>query len=438
MSVLIPRSSLDKTQIGHISNLLVMQPKEPWVQSNRFTPIEPKPPIVFYHLDGEQVAVPFMFGAALTKTIPNDNKSYPSAPFSFTGSLLSYQTEAAESALKQINQFRTTTLNLYPGFGKTVLASWLASKVGLLTLVLFHREFLAEQWATTFREFTNAKTWIVGQPVPQDGAHVILCMDTRISQLPKEYLAQVGCLMIDEVHCFCTPSHVNCLLATQPRVIIAMSATLERDDGMHSMIHAMCGQHAISKISSKPFQVIKLLTGITPETKQGTRGIDWSQLNKTLAESPQVNSLILDLVRENVGERKILILTALVSHTQTLCQMINNMGIHADYMAGTKKTYNDPQVLVGTVSKIGTGFDEKTVCSNYGGKRIDMAIVAFSTKKATLLEQTVGRAFRAEFPTIIHLVHDNSTIKRHWGIAQKWYLSRNGKITEFRRSFPQS
>jgi len=104
------------------------------------------------------------------------------------------------------------------------------------------------------------------------------------------------------------------------------------------------------------------------------------------------------------------------------------MGESVDSMAGTKSTYSDSRILVGTISKIGTGFDEKTACPNFNGVRINMLILCTSIKKASLLEQSIGRVFRAEMPVVIDLVDDNPILKRHWKERQKWYISRNGTI----------
>ena len=45
-----------------------------------------------------------------------------------------------------------------------------------------------------------------------------------------------------------------------------------------------------------------------------------------------------------------------------------------------------------------------------------------------MLVQNVGRVFRAEFPTVMHLVDNDSIFKNHWSKAQKWYIARGGII----------
>jgi hypothetical protein len=43
---------------------------------------------------------------------------------------------------------------------------------------------------------------------------------------------------------------------------------------------------------------------------------------------------------------------------------------------GQKKGYNDSHVLVGTVSKMGVGFDEANVCENFQGVKSDTLVLA--------------------------------------------------------------
>jgi hypothetical protein len=314
----------------------------------------------------------------------------------------------------------------------TILGAYLASKAGLLTIVLAHRKTLLGQWQNTFHKVTDAQTWIVGnEPMPAR-FNVIICLDKRVKKLGDDLVKRVGMLIIDEAHVFCTPDHVDDLLRFQPRYIIAETATLKRDDDMDRMITALCGLQQISREMTKEFYVYKLATGIAGqrESRKGGQGVNWNVLMSSLTSNPHRNQLIVDVVAKN-PDRKILVLTGLVKHVKTLYQMLKEKGESVDYMCGNKKMYADSRVLIGTISKIGTGFDEESFCRDYGGKRIDLAILVQSVAKSALLEQSVGRAFRAHLPNIIHFVDADPTIERHWKrVARPWYKSRGGTIKE--------
>ena len=215
--------------------------------------------------------------------------------------------------------------------------------------------------------------------------------------------------------------------------IIINSATLnKRRDGMQSMIHAMVGKHGVFKASTKPFVVYKLLTGISVELEQNSQGdTNWSKLVTDLAFHPLRNEFIINLVERNPNF-KIMILTLSKPHAFQLKDTLAKRGISVDVLAGTKKMYHDSQVLIGTLSKIGTGFDEATFCRDFKGRKSDMMILCGSTKDEGGLEQFTGRVFRAEFPTIIDLVDDNHICKNHWRIRKNWYYERGGKIKVYK------
>lgn len=442
MAVRIRRSDLTDEHVEKIRKFLFIQPVQPPVYGQpKFYQAQPKPPIIFYIYDqaSGEVILPYTFAWILLGKQPNIDIAYVLAPFQFTGELFEHQVPVEEEAYQHLMQKGATTIGLYPGFGKTVVGAKLAARLGLFTIVLYHREFLGPQWATTFKENTTASVWIVGgTPSPCHMPNITLCMATRVHQLPAEYRSRIGCMIIDEAHAFCTPSRIDCLLGFFPRYVIAETATLERDDGTHAMIQAICGLHGIFRSSTKPFQVVKIETGFNPPTSQTAQGrLNWSELVKTLATDPYRNQLILDLVKAH-PERKIMILTGLISHTQELCKKLREMGEIADYMSGTKKSYSDSRVLVGTISKIGTGFDEKTACPDFNGVRIDMLILVTSIKKLSTLEQSVGRVFRAQSPIVFDFVDNNSTLKSHWSARQNWYKSRMGTVTVWKMKYPES
>lgn len=422
MAVAVSRCSIKPETASSIRKMLCFQPE----CNSRYAHLVAREPVLFYLLDDETVHLPYRFGASLLGAMSTPDK--PKVDLKFTGSLLAHQEPVAAEAFNQLQTYGTTTIGLYPGFGKTVVGALLACKLGLVTVVLVTRQILTTQWKTTFESFTDAPVSIVGVD-PLDRP-VLICMDGRIDLIPDK--DKIGLVIIDEAHLFCTPNRVRCLLAFHPRYVIAETATLIREDGMHKMIQSICGTHGIFIASSKPFQVTKLVTGIKPERERNSQGgVDWAALTRSLLFNQKRNALIVSIVEAN-PTMKILILTSQVEHVLYLHEEIKKKGISCDYMAGSKKSYEDNSVLIGTISKLGTGFDQATSCGTWNGVRINLLILCCSFKKEALLEQNIGRVFRAEFPYVVHLVDDDNIIKSHWTVAAKWYKARNGTVVEHR------
>ena len=444
MAVSVFKSDLTPSQISQIRKYLFMQPLLPTVPLLNRYDTTPKPPILFYLTQGDQILLPYIFASALLQKPVNQELNHPRCRFEFKGELYEHQIPIAQEALNHIQTKGTTTLGLPCGQGKTVYGAYLASQFGLYTVVLCNREFLGNQWAKTFEEFTSATTWIVptGEiKFPQKMPHITLCMDSRVENLPWEYRARIGLMIIDEADTLCTPSRVPCLLGFQPRHVIAETATLTREDGMHTMIQAICGTHGIFKTSNKAFTVVKLQTAYEPETKKTVQGrLDYNALCQTLAESDYCNRVIVEIIRAN-PERKILVLTSRIDQVNYLHEKLTQLEEHVDKFAGNKKSYRDSRILIGTIPKIGVGFDERNACPDFNGIRLNLLILASSIKANSIetarrLEQSIGRILRSENPIVIDIVHDNSTLKSHWYKRRPWYISRNATIHEVKLSGP--
>jgi hypothetical protein len=420
---------LTPVHIETIQNMLTLKPE---ISYNKYSKEATPEPIIFYYIRDTMLYLPYLFASSLFQIIPNLNQPFLNTNLTFTGTLRPNQITVAVEAWNQLQKIGTTTLGLYPGFGKTILGAELASRAKLLTLVLVHREILTTQWKKTFEDVTNGKVWIVGEPRPPETCTVIICMDTRCELIPKEVQDQVGFLIIDEAHAFCTPNHVACLLTFQPKYIVVESATLERDDGMETMIYAICGTQGVFREFNTPFNVVKILTNTKPIRKLNRmKEIDYIALRSDTLFDPRRNQIILELTARNLN-CKILILTALVDHAVYLHRALLQRGIKSDCLCGTKKGYEDATVLVGTISKIGTGFDQANFCPTYDGRPFDLLILVTSIRKTSALVQNVGRLFRSKtVPTLYHLVDNDDIFKNHWNRCRKWYLKHGGVITEY-------
>lgn len=412
-----------------IRTMLSLYPANSYNKYNRY--YKPQP-IIFYIEENNIMYLPYLFAASLFQIIPNLNIQHIITNLNFTGTLRDYQIPVEEEAWTHLEKLGTTTLGLRPGFGKTIVSAKLASRIKLLTVVLVNRTILLNQWKYTFETYTNARVWVIDNsskiPTYYD---VIICMDTRWHLIPIEIRNLCGILIIDESHLFFTAGHVKCLLAFPVKYIIMNSATLLRDDELHSMGYALCGEHGVFREINQPFTVMKLNTNTKPVrsfNRQG--GVDWTALVAATLMDERRNRIIFEVVRRNL-QYKILILTALRDHATLLHDGIDKMGITCDYLCGNKKGYIDSNVLVGTCSKIGTGFDPATSCPTYAGRPFDLLILACSMKKYNMMVQNIGRVFRAEMPYVIHLVDDDDIYRNHWLKARRWYVTHGGTVTEY-------
>ena len=429
------RISLDKITNEHkkiITKQLYLQPKKTNFAANKFCNVE-KDPVLFYWVDkpNNEIILPYTFANILFQTHINSTLSFPSGSFNFMGQLREEQKTPMKKALEQLNNLGTTTLALPTGFGKSLCSIYLASILisngtGGLVLILTNRETIQSGWINNINSSTDAKTWVIeSKPQIPSQCNIILSMDGRFQKIPKEIKKMISILVIDEAHNFSTPTKISILLGTCPKYIIACSATLERPDDMHQMIQNMVGLHKVEVKNNKKFKVIKVNTGIKTELVKNKMGtVDFSALTRDLSFNPKRNAIIIDFVEQN-KQSKFMILSWSKDHCTLLYEILKKRGESVDILSGTKSKYIDSRILIGTISKISTGFDAKNVAIDFDGIDIDTLIFTASTKSHNLHIQSIGRVFRSDCPTILELVDDNRISKSHWRARKKNYDEMN-------------
>lgn len=310
--------------------------------------------------------------------------------------------------------------------------------------ILAHRSILFDQWIDSFTKFTNAK----GQMVGTDGildpnadyyifniAYVHKKWNKKLqSWTPKKlgiYKNQIGLLIVDEAHMACATEMSRALLYFNPRLMLGLTATPIRKDGMDKVLELYFGEYEKTQIIRKatdPFTVYRLPTEIKPIFTRNSFGKkDWNSVINSLVENETRNKLIIDLIIK-FHEFNIIVLTKRKNHCNLLSKMLDDAQITNTVMVGTTKTYdNTARVLLSTYSKLGVGFDDT---------RLNMLIVACSV---TEVEQYAGRLRDAvgKKRVIIDLVDNDSNCLSHWQERRKWYISRNGTIKNYYKVFPK-
>lgn len=429
MSVSIPIKSLSQSQATTIRSALYLTP-----ESKVFNPYQAPEldnSITFYMIKKDHIYLPFSFGCSLMGQYLNDSRPYPRTDLRFTREGFSWrpgQEEVYNTAIEQLKSKSTTYLAVCPSFGKTLISTYIACRLRMVTLIYHPRHTIGGNWIDTFDKNTNASVWVLGRKRPPVFDVIISC-DRSATKLPDDVASQVGLVIYDEADMLCTTSRVEALLYCQPKYIIALSGTPDRvADSMEVMMEAIVGTERITRESNKKHQLIGYMTGIKAEIDK-TETNWWSTYMRTLAEHPERNEMLYKLVEEN-ADRKICIMTGLKDHAKTICDTLISRGHNADYMFGNRKAYDNSNILCCTISKCSVGFDENSasVCRGFDGRRIDLLILMKTVKMESAFVQTFGRAFRSEDPKIIVFVDDHGANKNHWREMKKWSLAHNGEV----------
>lgn len=369
---------------------------------------------------------------------------YPQRGYQFTGRLdmkgREYQQNIVNEALEHLKTYKTTLIAAHPGAGKTVMGAAVGSLVAKHPVaIIIHLELLISQWRNTFSDHTDAKVYTIGERDNKctiEEANVYLVMDQRTKHIPENILYQIGTVIVDEAHRFCTAARALSLLKFRPQYLILLSATPKRQDGLHSVLHAFAGEHSIIKKYDNPFHVYCVHTSLTPVREQGYKGnVNFTKLSQSLMYSDVRNLYICHLVLKNPS-KKILILIKEKKHVDILSGMLTELGIRNACMRGSDKSYVDSPVLIGTVAKIGTAFDESSFAQGFNGKRLELLIMAVFYRDPAVIEQNVGRVLRASAPNIIYLLDNDSICDRHWAVFRRWAQNNQGTQSGFMLNLP--
>lgn len=357
-----------------------------------------------------------------------------------------HQRETIKVCLDRLKKFGCLLIQFPPGYGKTVMSISLWRYVRMKMVILINRSTLIQSWKTTvdmcFGTGEDApKVWVVGESDSNENdPDIIICMVQRYNKISEQQRNLVGFMIVDEGHLFCTPSHVSALLAFQPNFILFATATPYRDNGMDKMIDLfVCRESWLSIVSKREYFVNLISTNINLDMLCKTEDVDSTFGNK-YAKAHQClprNELIVDLVEQCMkSKKKCMVLTTTTAHVDILAEMIDKSLPKYKYSKYYKSinNCNNYHILLGTVPKVGTGYDEATACVDFDGVKSNVLILCTSIKSPGLFEQLAGRVMRSSSPHIVILMDDDRIPENHVKGLMSFIRETNGQIVNYMKS----
>ena len=461
MSIAIPleeiRDAGENLKLKKLLTLVGESKEQKFYKNSMFNQYQKKVIVNMYYVEDEILHIPYTFARNYFLNNPKrkesdrikwekyfEPKEYPplfpkGKEGRFKGVLRDYQVEPYKEAKKYIKKFKTVTLEFYPSFGKTFFGSVFSWYLNAYTVILVHRETIADAWVKTYRAFLDVKEDQIvmvdknickkkrGQK--KSGAErgkIFICMEQRWKYIPEEVRKKIKLVVIDEAHTFCAPSKVKPLLFLEPEYVIALTATTERvDDGLETMIELICGDHSVIKDNDKPFKFYVINTGLKFEL-DGDKN-KFGELLEKQTKSKERNKIIFDLIKRHshfktmfVGKRK--------EHCTMMMNTLPEMGLECSALFGSIKKCESKNILVGTDSKMGTGFDEANACLNYDGDPSELLIVGHSYKKRSTFIQVIGRSWRAKNPKVVVFTDNNRIVQNHIRNMKIWAEEVMGQV----------
>ncbi len=352
---------------------------------------------VFKDVPGtSSICIPRFFGESKFGPPDEDTRPEPArANITFKGTL---RTET-----RQIEAFEAATraghlvLALDCGFGKTTIALAIAAFYKMRTMIVVHKEFLAQQWRERINQFCPGATIGVVQrdKIEVDGCDFVIAMLQSLSL--KEYsfkqFESIGVVFADEAHHVCARVFSQALFKVCPRHAFALSATPDRKDGLTKVLHWFFGEGTFVARRENQGQVMVFpvtyecaaFHEAPPTNRMGK--ISLVEMITTLVCDPDRTKMVVDLLTKTLRKtpsRQILVLSDRREHCKLLQSYFpDNSGL---YMGGMKQALLEESskktIIFATFSQAHEGLDIPT---------LDTVILA--TPKSDI-KQSIGRILR--------------------------------------------
>ena len=387
----------------------------------------------------------------------NEKNAIDPNPLTFCGSLRPEQVPAVDSFFKALddNQTRFGTacgggglFELPCGFGKTDTALYVLAEIrkrilkencdgrhsacGLTTMVVVHKDFLAEQWIERIGiYFPSARIGrIQGTTVDVKDKDIVICMIQSLSMktYSQHTFDSFGFLLVDEVHRSSSEVFSQIFFKLSPRYSLGLSATMERKDGASYVFKYFLGD--IVYTAKRPVTHKVIVRAIRYEVdddefnevvmdRSGERVAYSTMINKLCDYMPRTELVLATIINELAADPndQIIVLAQNKSILKTLHREICARQIGGDenavgfYIGGMKKADLDAssskKIILATYAMAAEALDIKTL------RKLIMA-----TPKSDIV-QSVGRILREKGtrPVVIdiidpHFVFINQAKKR--------------------------
>ena len=383
-----------------------------------------------YDISDNNVILPFSYAVAEGFERPS-RESFPTLlSTTFTATLRENQKQVRDEALQFLKK-GSVLISCYTGFGKTLMSIYLAIKIKLKVLIIVKGNVLIKQWESDVQKVCPETSIQILSPKTiklQEDSDFYISSPDNIKKLPRSLFKHIGTVLVDESHQIMAESLSLCMQYVCPRYLIGLSATPYRPDGLNKLFDIYFGENKIIRKLYRKHTVYKVTSGFTPEVEMCPNGkINWGVVLNSQALDQDRNELIIKIVTK-FPENVFLILSKRVEQANYLVDRLKEEGQDVTSLIGSQKEYEKTsRILVGTITKVGTGFNHP---------RLNSLIIAGDVEE--YFQQYLGRVFRREDsePVVFDIIDKNPILLKHFRSREKIYKEYGGIVKKFETEFP--
>ena len=409
------------------------------------SPIQPTPFPIFRE-SPKKFYIPRIFGYT-NFGVPNEIKitKGESINIKFNGVLRDVQQIVVDKFINFVKEGNCGgLLDLYTGFGKTVLGLKIISELSVKTLIIVHKGFLVDQWIERINQFLpDAKVGrIQGQIIDIENKDIVIGMLQSLSmkEYPDDQFSSFGLTLVDEVHHISAEVFVRALQNVVTMYTLGLSATMNRKDGLSKVFKLFLGD-VIHKEKREGDNSVTIKA-----IEFNTSDEDFNEIEYDFRGNPKYSTMITKLCSFNIRSEYILKIIKkeleinnnqqiiVLAHNKSLLTYLfkaiehRNIATVGYYIGGMKekdlKISETKQILIATYSMASEGLDIKSLTT-----------LLFATPK-TDIEQAVGRILRVKHsnPLVIDIIDKHDLFKKQW-LKRRAFYHKNDYTIQYTENY---
>ena len=444
----ISKTSLKPEEIEKIKKELTMKPRVNFDMGNNNNTEE----LVFelYRETDKRIYIPRYYGL-VNYGIPKVLKVSGGADISvgFVGRLREAQLEPVKNFLEAAkNPLKMGGIISVPcGFGKTIMSLYIACALKKKTMFISHKDFLNQQFIDTVKEFAPAASIGIIKQKKVDVENKDFIIASLQSLAMRDYdikiFEDIGFVIIDEVHHTGAQVFCRAFKNLNTPIILGLSATLNRKDGMRKVFEYYIGGSVYS-IKNKEYTdvIVNIHKYYVPDIEYSIVKKMWNgkeniaaMINNICSFKPRTEYImtILTEILKNEPDRRVLILSERRNQLKSIEDYIVEQNIankdYGYYVGGMKQEQlnisSGKQIILATFQLASEGFNVPTLNT-----------VIFASPISDI-QQSIGRILRERpedrkyIPLCIDIADEFSVFHRKNNARLKFYNNNKYKISYY-------
>ncbi len=356
----------------------------------------------------------------------------------FKGKLRPYQEPIVETYVKKAEEIGGGLLEVAVGYGKTIMALNIISKIKRKTLIVVHKEFLLRQWIERIEEFLpNMRVGrIQGEIINIENKDIVIGMLQSLSMkdYPNALFSSFGLTVFDEVHHMSAEVFSRALFKIVTKRMLGLSATMKRSDNLSKVFKMFIGPIVYTKKREGGDGVVVHAIDYEnndeeySEVEINFKGqVHYSKMIKKICEFNHRSEFILKVL-DNMLKDELCKQIMILGHNKVLLKYLHDAIEHRKmasvgyYVGGMKekdlKESESKKVVVATYAMASEGLDIKTLSS-----------LIMATPKSNV-EQCIGRILRTKHkrPLVVDIVDQHEFFNKQWIKRKRFYVREKYKI----------